>query len=1330
MDSNSENNDLFLTDENTHAPNMVSNNTNYNKNGDKMKIFKGSNKFSSTSSSATNTSKYSEHLLNNIIKNMNTKNGKNKFNFPQDLKNYDQIIKEDNIDLGNNSLNTIQNVPNCEETHTNRNYEKKKKKKKNLHINGSKNEQYIYNNNGNSNNSITTNEPNNINNAKTSNCADAIKKGYNLLDENNFHHMIDYKINGDEIKLNDINNQFTKEINKDIKSIDKNKEIKESQVGISNDIKKNKSNSNLKNVIITNVFLGNIPPNITEERLKNVLEIFGYIIHIEYKWSLDKWSYAFIYFIEEKCAINAVNILNQKKFFDNSPNHKLICFIVSKQIPNQNTLHYSKANFSLLKDGPPGANLFLYGIPLKWTELNLIQLVNKYGHVVGLRIPYINNDNDKKQGNRGFGFVSYDNKKSAVEAFEELSKMYIHGKLLKVQLKNGEEHLLPAKLKNICNNNKSKTKDSSNTKTAQSLVSTTDTLKTINSVNSTDEKTKSKTKSSSSNNTKSINFITNKNKENKTDVHTFSSISTVCDNTSSNTFTPDSNKHMIHPSTYDNTSSIDMYGNSIKNIDDKTVDNNGSNSNDSAPCNNSNYIDSSINYINTTNLKNISDKYSQIHRINENITNRMLNNNSNNLITSSHLNNEFKREDIDLYNNTDDNNFRSQENYNKNNNFLNFINMNSNTNIRTHMNSENDVIKNGNKYINIKDNNNNNNGNIKMKKNGVSKNELLSIYDNVENKFECINACIDNNDLTEKGKKYFLKKRRNFQLNDQKEKNIIKSFNYPNKTDMKYHKNLNNMICSCTTNFLENPNINRNEICKLNNLKNKGIYNPQKSHTIINSNESNINICNKFFINDVNNISSINEQIQIPKNKSYKNKSAEDNNELFKAVNNKTIPNDEGKSVSSFLNQIWYNKNGENNIGNDNYNSDLENRMYEQKASFHNTDINYEPEYNTYNPYNICNNLKYNYETIRDSCIINNNSQTNEISKKNYINRNVNNWEYTGKEYNNKNYPENGINNKNFDTKYESLYFQKTNIGNTQNNISDNNDRIYDDKTQCLQNFKHIHQFFTLLNTYATENSLDVYDYINKENIQLYELICSKYDNQLDKKSLENIFIAFMLKNKENQNSCNIGTKYEKQHGRKIGIQMENMLEKREDNKQNENIPSYLKKTNNDSNLENDDFFYNRYFNSNFFTYPYLFNDNNNNNINNSINNSINNNIHIGNINNNNIINVGSNTINRINDNNNNNNNNNNINGNCQNIVGNAKETYFEHDDIFDNELNEIYTSNDYMGFHNYDNSFFNLDIKNSRNNDENKMNDSTIPIFQDDDINKFMLYYDDHNEI
>lgn len=150
------------------------------------------------------------------------------------------------------------------------------------------------------------------------------------FEENVPEFMNEYKLYNEKVKHDNINNQIIKEI------------------------KKNKGNYNFKNIVITNIFLGNIPPNITEERLKNVLEIFGYIIHIEYKWSIDKWSYAFVYFIDEKCAINAVNFLNQKKFFDNSPNHKLICFIVSKQIPHQNTMHYSKENFSLLKDGPPG----------------------------------------------------------------------------------------------------------------------------------------------------------------------------------------------------------------------------------------------------------------------------------------------------------------------------------------------------------------------------------------------------------------------------------------------------------------------------------------------------------------------------------------------------------------------------------------------------------------------------------------------------------------------------------------------------------------------------------------------------------------------------------------------------------------------------------------------------------------------------------------------------------------------------------------------------------------------------------------------------------------
>ncbi|SBS81457.1 RNA-binding protein, putative (UIS12) [Plasmodium ovale curtisi] len=478
---NAENNNLFLTDEKNDFQNNM-NSTCYNKKEEKMK-------FLSNYKYNTNIPTCNGNVINNNIKNGVLKNGKNKFHFFANTKSYDQTMKEGGNGNPCNNMNNLLDVQKCEEQNMKREIEQffdfplNNDAKKNP----SDGHHYVYQN---------------------ANYAEMAGKNYNFPGESDHPlHTIEYRVSANEkVKHSNVNSQIVMDVKevKNARDIKDLKDVKDSRdsndardangardvidVNFVNDVRRPKSNKNFKNIVITNVFLGNIPPNITEERLKNVLEIFGYIIHIEYKWSMDKWSYAFVYFIDETCAINAVNILNQKKFFDNSPNHKLICFIVSKQIPNQNTLHYSKANFSLLKDGPPGANLFLYGIPLKWTELNLIQLVNKYGHVVGLRIPYINNENDRKQGNRGFGFVSYDNKKSAIEAFEDLSKMYIHGKLLKVQLKNGEEHLLPAKLKSIYNTNKNKVKDSNNTKTAQSLVSTTDTLKTLNSVNSTDVK--------------------------------------------------------------------------------------------------------------------------------------------------------------------------------------------------------------------------------------------------------------------------------------------------------------------------------------------------------------------------------------------------------------------------------------------------------------------------------------------------------------------------------------------------------------------------------------------------------------------------------------------------------------------------------------------------------------------------------------------------------------------------------------------------------------------------------------------------------------------------
>ncbi|CRG99081.1 RNA-binding protein, putative [Plasmodium relictum] len=953
--NNSENNNLFVSDKKTEIEKIL-NNIDYNKKEGNLKFI-------------NNNDKYSNDINSNLItlknvKSTNSKIEKNKLNFFIDTKNCNQNTNEECNNIYNNTKNLL-NIQKCEEENEMRGIEKFS----NFNINDIKKES--------KNKLIYTNVD------YTEKREENFEKNYKLYEEHIPFQTKEHNLNNEKIKHNNITSQIIKEI------------------------KRNKTNYNLKNIVITNVFLGNIPPNITEERLKNVLEIFGFIIHVEYKWSVDKWSYAFVYFIDEKCAVNAVNILNQKKFFDNSPNHKLICFIVSKQIPNQNTLQYNKANFSLLKDGPPGANLFLYGIPLKWTELNLIQLVNKYGHVVGLRIPYVNKENDKKQGNRGFGFVSYDNKKSAIEAFEELSKMYIHGKLLKVQLKNGEEHLLPAKLKNIYNTNKNKVKDNNNTKSAQSLVSTTDTLKTLNSINSNDIKKKFKNKCSN-NNVKSNNFIKNKNKSNNS----------LCNN--------NTNKNIQNTSTSDNTCSKGLLESELKN---------------NYPSNNSNNCDSPSNYSNSKIFTNFSDEYDKSYVTNKNFNiytpNLQYNTNTN------VLSNEFYKGEKYLFDISESSFERTDMNNVK---CLDFVKINENKIKSLNLNDE----KNINKYLQNKDN--------------------MTKKINMNNKSDYSNLC-DSID-SERGKKFPWKKKKNSQLLEQKIKNLNKNFNYTNKIDtIRDYINSNKFTCN---NFFESESLDKNQSSKLNNLKIKTCNN-QKNKFSSNLNElenssnasfsntqnSNINISDNFFINNTKTLPT-NEQNETQKMQTCKNY------ELFKKIKNNIHLYNENRNICSFLNNIWYNNDKNNNTYNNNDN-------------------------------------KYNSKT-KDDYIENN--YFNEINKTFYYNENINNFDKNEKEYNkNDNINEN---NKYLNTNFEESFCDTYN-----NNMCD--------KKNLSNYFKNMQIFLKILNSYSKENVLKIDDYFNNGNKQLQEIINQRFNKELDKKDIENLFKNISFKNKETENKTQKG---------------------------------------------------------------------------------------------------------------------------------------------------------------------------------------------------------------
>lgn len=90
--------------------------------------------------------------------------------------------------------------------------------------------------------------------------------------------------------------------------------------------------------------------------------------------------------------------------------------------------------------GPPGANLFVYGIPSSWTDDDLHTRFKEFGTLVASKI-YID---PTTMCSKGFGFVSYTTLESATQAIEVMHGFEVEdGKLLRVSIKKGEENENP-----------------------------------------------------------------------------------------------------------------------------------------------------------------------------------------------------------------------------------------------------------------------------------------------------------------------------------------------------------------------------------------------------------------------------------------------------------------------------------------------------------------------------------------------------------------------------------------------------------------------------------------------------------------------------------------------------------------------------------------------------------------------------------------------------------------------------------------------------------------------------------------------------------------------
>eukprot|EP00026_Physarum_polycephalum_P002042 Phypoly_transcript_02046.p1 GENE.Phypoly_transcript_02046~~Phypoly_transcript_02046.p1 ORF type:complete len:451 (+),score=61.22 Phypoly_transcript_02046:107-1354(+) len=83
------------------------------------------------------------------------------------------------------------------------------------------------------------------------------------------------------------------------------------------------------------------------------------------------------------------------------------------------------------KEGPPGANLFVYHLPQEFTDLDLYSAFSPFGNIVSAKV-YVDKETNQS---RGFGFVNYDTPEAAQVAVSQMDGFNMAGKRLKVSVK-------------------------------------------------------------------------------------------------------------------------------------------------------------------------------------------------------------------------------------------------------------------------------------------------------------------------------------------------------------------------------------------------------------------------------------------------------------------------------------------------------------------------------------------------------------------------------------------------------------------------------------------------------------------------------------------------------------------------------------------------------------------------------------------------------------------------------------------------------------------------------------------------------------------------------
>ncbi|SBT74893.1 RNA-binding protein, putative [Plasmodium malariae] len=195
------------------------------------------------------------------------------------------------------------------------------------------------------------------------------------------------------------------------------------------------------------IFIGSIPKDVTEEELKAEASKYGTITQVYYvpATAQSPRGWAFITYEQRSEAYKAIEALDYKCIFPNSQRPLDVRF-ASYKYNNSNDMQASSNKNIWQKHVTSDGHPYYYNSvtghsqwekPKEITQTNYTGKsgVASFGPPVSARI-----QRDSNGRNKGYGFVSFNNTESALNAIKGMHGFYVSGKHLKVQLKKGEEH--------------------------------------------------------------------------------------------------------------------------------------------------------------------------------------------------------------------------------------------------------------------------------------------------------------------------------------------------------------------------------------------------------------------------------------------------------------------------------------------------------------------------------------------------------------------------------------------------------------------------------------------------------------------------------------------------------------------------------------------------------------------------------------------------------------------------------------------------------------------------------------------------------------------------